>query len=158
MAGLMTHSAADVVRWLLINLGHGTRPSVGEEWPISMGKEPSSPDDAITVYATEGTNHGRTMPDGERQGNQGIQVRVRSGTGPRGFQKALALATALDGVYWATVTVPANTAGVYPVAAGTYSVQSVRNVGDVVGIGTEAPTSERQIFVFNAEVTLKQTA
>jgi len=79
MPGTLTHSPSDIVRQLLVNLALGVDPTTDEtsDWPIYESREPDLPDDCITVYNTADKLQGRTMTDGETQGQEGIQVRIR---------------------------------------------------------------------------------
>lgn len=146
-ANTLTHSPADVLRWLLVALGYGTDPDDGSAWPAFTGGEPGSPDAVITTYDTQGTDDGRSMIDGELFGNAGVQIRVRSATHAAGWVKADAIQTALaEAVYDETVHI----------GAATYLVHCVSGIGDVLALGKETPTSKRSLFTLNVTVSLKQ--
>lgn len=143
----MTHSPADVVRQLLVDLGLGTEPSAAGAWPVYATGEPASPDAVITVYDTAGTNDGRSMVSGELFGHAGVQVRVRAATHAAGWTKADTVQEALaEDVYQRTVHV----------GAATYLVHSLNRIGDVLAIGKESPTSKRSVFTLNMVVSVKQ--
>ena len=143
---LTTHSPADVIRWALIALGMGSDPGVNNSWPIFSDREPTSPDELITVYNTAGTNDGRVMA-GEVQGPRGIQVRVRSKTPQAGWMKADSIRTALaESLYRMTLTI----------GAAQYLVQSVSKIGNILALGKESPTSQRNLFTINAVTTITQ--
>ena len=153
MTGSLSHSQADIVAQLLIDLGFGTDPTLDGIWPIYVTEEPNSPDNVITVYDTVGTSDGRTQFDGEMQEHHGILIRVRSTTYPIGRTKARAIAVGLD------ETVLRDTVGVASVlGTGTaqYFVDSVSRKGDVISLGKESPNSKRTIFTINATVTLRE--
>ena len=96
MSGALTHSPAEIVRNLLVNMGAGTLPAAGGSWPISCDQRLDTPDNAITINDTDGRKDGRSMPTGEVFEHPGIQIEVRSGVRGTGFTKAKAIATLLD--------------------------------------------------------------
>jgi hypothetical protein len=146
MANTLTHSPADIIRWLLVSLGLGSDPDEGAPWPVYAAGEPNAPDNVITVYDTAGTDDGRSMIDGEVMGHNGVQIRVRSTTHPVGYAKADAVWTALcEEVYDNTVTID----GV------SYLVHSVNKIGDVLALGKEVPASKRSLFTINAVVSVR---
>lgn len=147
MPGALTHSPADVLRWLLIDLGQGSDPADGAAWPVFASAEPDSPDSCLTVYDTAGRDSGRSHPDGERAEHHGVQVRVRATSHREGYQKARAIALALDqDVYRDTVVI----------GDDAYRVWSVSRTGDVLVLGTNIPGSKRHLFTVNAVVSLRQ--
>lgn len=160
MPGTLTHSPADVIRRVLIDLGHGVDPTDGGSWPIFVSSEPTTPDSAITVYDTAGRKDGRIMFNGRQHIFHGIQVRVRALKFETGYNKANAIAVALDeDIRLRTVTLndPTGT------STTTYTVYSVSRDSDVLPIGTErpretqAPISRRQIFTINASVMVEES-
>lgn len=149
MPGALNHSPADVIRRLLIALGHGADPpesDVTSTWPITVGGDPSVPDRLITLVDTAGKDSGRTMTDGEVQEHHGIQIQVRSPDYQDGYDKAREVAVGLDGVYWRTVSI----------GSSTYEVQSVGRTGDVVYSGKEFLKTKRALFTINALVMVRQ--
>ena len=56
-SGDLDHSTADIVRYLLIALGHGTLPPA-TDWPIYEGAEPTAPDALVTTYNVTGVDGG----------------------------------------------------------------------------------------------------
>jgi hypothetical protein len=104
MPGPLLHSPADVIRHLLVAIGQGSHPTEtgagNGPWPVYESKEPSRPDEVLTVQDAAGVPQGRTMFDGEVQGRDGFQVRVRAADKVAAFAKANAVAEALaKGVY-----------------------------------------------------------
>lgn len=148
MTGSLTHSPADVVRQLLIDLGHGTIPSGGGSWPVFVSQEPNSPDSVITVYDTTERQDGRTMVDGERQEHEGIQVRIRDPDHAGGYTKAHAIAIALD-----TFASPTSVT----IGSSVYQLWAATRVSGPIALGKETPNSKRNLFTINATVTLRQT-
>lgn len=141
----MTHSPADIIRTLLITLGLGVDPDSAGQWPIFSDREPTAPDEVITVYNTQGRSDGRVM-EGEVQGPRGIQVRLRSKTPQSGWEKADAIRTALAESIYRNIVV---------VGAVRYLVQSVAKIGDVIALGKDSTNSQRNLFTINAVTTIR---
>lgn len=143
------HSPADVLRYLLVQMGHGDYPSLTGQnvtWPTFVSVEPSKPDNVVTVYNTTGTNDGRIQFTGEQSRHYGIQVRVRSATYGVGYAKAKRLAVAMaEDIYGEEVVI----------GASSYTVNCLAKVGDVLELGKELPDSKRNIFVINALMSVK---
>lgn len=148
MSGSLTHSPADIVRKLLIDLGLGTTPSAAGAWPVHTAHEPNEPDSAITVIGASPRDNGRVMIDGERQEKPGFQVRVRDANYSNGATKARAIAIALDeSVNLTSVTI----------GSSVYLVQSISRTSGILPFGEEKPESRRSIFTINAVASLRQT-
>ena len=145
------HSPADVVRWLIVQLGLGTNPTLDplQPWPVYDTVEPSTPDSCITVNDTLGMDSGRSFPDGALDSHYGFQVRIRSGDKPSGYLKASNIRRTLaEGVYATRVTPP------IPIGSqARYLVHCVSKVGQVLPLGFERGT-RRQLFTLNAMVAL----
>lgn len=148
MAGALTHSPADVIRYLLIDEGLGTLPSVSGSWPVYAANEPDTPDNCITVYHTSNTIHGREMTAGETQEHEGVQIRIRSAGHNTGYVKADTIKRALDtSVSWNTVTI-----------SGTdYLVHAVHRTTGVLSLGKDLTNSRRDLFTINAVASLRQS-
>jgi Bacteriophage minor capsid protein len=144
--GLLSHAPAQILRRVLVAQGHGADPPAGP-WPCYCPMEPDQPDNCVTVAGTAGTDHGRTMIDGERQEFHGVQVRVRASDPLTGYAKARALAVALDGLLRVAVTL-----GTTP-----YLLHAVTRTSDVLELGTDAPRSKRHLYTINARFTVRQT-
>jgi Bacteriophage minor capsid protein len=147
MANTLTHSPAQVVAQMLVDLGLGTAGGGGSAWPVHHSSEPDTPDEVVTVYDTAGLDHGRSMIDGDLMGPSGFQVRVRSKNHATGWLKADAIQTTLASLYQRTVRVEAT----------LYKVHAVVRIGDVLSLGKETPTSSRRLFTVNGSVYLKAT-
>ena len=146
MAGTLTHSPADVLRRVLIALAQGTDPSDNGAWPIYASREPNLPDNAITVYDTQGRDDGRRQTDGERMEHFGFQVRTRAIDFPTGYTKARAVAVVMDkNIYDEAVTLDST----------NYLLHSVSRTTDVLYIGDD-PASRRALFTVNGVLTVKQ--
>lgn len=146
MSGSLTHSPAEIIRQLLIDLGVGTASG---SWPVKFATEPDNPDNVITVYNAAGRSSGRVQNGGERQEHHGFQVRVRSTSESVGYVKARVIAVALDeNVLLTTVTVDSS----------TYRIQSISRTGDVISLGKNHPTTNLNLFTINALASLRQTS
>ncbi len=148
MSSTTTHSPADVIRYLLVAAGHGTLPSTGGAWPASMGNEPSSPDNCVTLYNTTGTTDGRSMVGGELFIHEGFQVRVRATTEAVGWAKAKAILEYL-----------AETVKNTPITIGSssYVVYACTRFTPILSLGRESGTS-RRLFTIDAVVSMRQSA
>ena len=148
MSGALAHSPADILRYLLIDLGHGTLPSDGALWPIYESQEPNLPDNVITTYNTTNVHQGRVMSDGEVQERYGIQIRVRATTELIAFVKSQAITISLDqDVYLKGVTI--NGSG--------YLVHAVSRISGPMSIGKETPDSKRDLFTINVTAAIRQS-
>ena len=148
MAGTLTHSPADVLRWALVALGVAADPEADAAWPAYVSREPSLPDDCLTVQGAEGVLDGFNMPAKDVSEHHGCQVRVRARLYEQGRAKARAVCLALDGMHRLAVSV---TAG----GAATYRVTG-RRTGDVIE-GRPETFSDRETFFINALLDVTQT-
>lgn len=147
MAGALNHSPADVVRRLLIQLGHGVDPPTNA-WPVYASRIPSSPDAVVRVTETADRDQGRRMNDGERAEMHGVQIMVRHAEYATGFAKAREIARSLDvDVYDETVTI----------SGAVYNVHQVSRTTGVLSLGDE-PETKRSLFTVNVDVSLRQTS
>lgn len=144
-------SPADIVRHLMINLNLGVLPSTRSSgdptWPIFSDKEPSVPDDCITVKDTTGTSDGRRMVDGFPQAHFGLQVRVRAVDKNAGWRKAVAIRTLLSTSVRMTAVA---------IGSDTYNVAAVTHMGQVIPLGDETPQSKRKVFTLNMTAAITQ--
>ena len=148
MPNTLNHSPADISRYALVALGLGTHPDDGEDWPINATSERESPDNTITVYDTAGTSDGRTMTEGELQGHDGIQVRVRCTDERTGRRKMEAIQAALaETIRNTQVTVDDN----------LYLIHCFSRIDGIIPLGKErSPISSRRVFTNNAMVVITQ--
>lgn len=148
MSGSLTHSPSQVIRQLLVDLGHGTLPSAAGSWPIGVAEDADSPPSAIWVRGTESRLHGRRMSDGQYYERYGFQVLVRDTRYEDGQTKARAIAIAMDtNVRQAAVTI----------SSSTYIVHVISRSGGVLDLGKERSTS-RHLFSINALAAIEQAA
>lgn len=150
MAGRLYHGPGDVLRFALIADGVGTLPSAGGAWPVEYPREPTSPDEVVTVRNTAGVQEGLTGPDEERQEHHGVQIRIRAREPRSGWDKANAVAVRLDKIRNVDVTVPNPS----PAAATVYRLLAITR-GDVIDLGKEVGTSDRNVYTINALVDLE---
>jgi hypothetical protein len=142
MPGTLTHSPADIIAQLLVDIGYGIDPTANGAWPIFTDVEPDLPDNCITCGDTSGQLQGRFMFDGKVQGMDGVQVRVRGATQPIAFVKANAIAEALSAVYQKIVHL----------GGSNYEVHSISRTSFVESRGKDAPSSKRSLFFINCLV------
>lgn len=147
MADLFSHQVSDIVAELLKDLSVGVIRGTAGDWPISVGKEQSSPDNVITVSDTEAKPMGRLQTNGEQLSYPGIQIRVRGNTERVAFIKALQIATKLDrNVRHNTVTIDSS----------VYCVASISRIPGIIYLGTQSNISQRGLFTLNAYTVISQ--
>ncbi len=147
MSGSLTHSPAQIISQLLIDLTLGTAPVDSGSWPVFYAGEPDSPDSVITVYDSVGRQDGRIQVDGEQQEHHGFQVRVKATKHTVGYTKARAIAISLDeDVQLNSVTI----------SGSVYVVYAISRTGDVLSLGKNHPTGNFNLFTINAVVALRQ--
>lgn len=145
MSNALTHSPADVVRYLLIDLGIGTDPEDEGSWPIFCDGEGDTPDNVITIYNTSGAVQGDVHYNGEVQEHQGLQFRIRGGTSVIAWGKTEALKTKVD------QDVNGN---VVTIDAVQYEVYCIARTGTVIALGKV--DGKRYVYTLNATVSLRQ--
>jgi hypothetical protein len=149
MTGTLTHTAADVIRYLLIDLSLGTLPTASSSWPISVGSEPDRPDSSITIYNETPISQGRHQIDGEIQERPGFQVRIRAGDQNTAHAKADAIRNAID----KTIVLSQVT-----ISSSVYLIYSISRTSGPIYLGKDVPNSERHLITINATVALKQSS
>ena len=144
----LTHSLAEIMQQLLIDLNLGTMPGPPHgTWPVFATGEPTDPEDVISVRDTQGIQFGRHMGDGEFYEDQGAIIRVRAATHVAARTKIFAITDALDKTVYRT----------YVTVGGIgYCVHSVQRTGRPIPIGKESPVSRRTVFVLNVLVSVKE--
>lgn len=152
MTGALTHSAAVIIQQLLIDLGLGTDPGDDDDWPVYAYRAPDTPDEMISVHNTTGIHQGRLQINGEVVERYGFNIAIRDNVPETGYEKARAIAVALDeSVNLRTVTITE----VVGTATQAYTVYSISRASGPIDAGRE-PTSGRNLFTINATVALKQ--
>jgi hypothetical protein len=149
----VNHSPAQIVRRLLIGLGLGSDVDAGGqpegEWPVYDNDEPDRPDNTVTLFDYDGPDEGSTQPDGEMQGLDALQIRVRCKTKIAGWRKAYEIKQAIE-------KSPLVGGQAYNVNVGIettwYKIHCFSRISNVIPLGKETPTSTRKIFVVNCLV------
>ncbi len=149
----LTHSPAEIIRAVLLQLGLGTDPTpwasgIGNPWPVFASGEPNTPDDCITCYDTVGVDHGQSMVDLELYVHYGVQIRVRSNDHRTGWVKANDVREQASKFGQQSITIDGS----------VYLVWAVAKMGQVLPIGKETPTSKRSLFTLNCQPAVDQTA
>ena len=149
MPGVLTHSPSDIVRQLLVNLNLGVDSTTDttSDWPIYESREPDLPDDCITIYNTADKLQGRTQNDGETQGQEGIQIRVRSTDPVNGQLKARSILVAIDTQVLQSVV---NLEG------RSYRIPALNRTTGVLSLFKEVPTTKRNLYTINATAAIRQ--
>lgn len=146
MSELLNDLPSRIVQKLLAELSLGTLPSSNGNWPVHCNKEPSSPDNAITLYDQEGVTQGRLQVTGQVVSFPGIQFRIRGEDQNTAQAKAISLRNALDTLVPRTVTVEGS----------RYLVNAVHRTGNLISLGRENPTTtNRYLFTLNSTVTIE---
>ena len=146
-------SPAEIVRQLLIDLGVGVGLAADGytplgAWPVYTDVEPTTPDNALTVYDTTPRSRARSMIDGEQVMGWGVQVRVRATDKPTGRDKAEAVRIAFnETVYHNAVYYNSHVYVVYT-ASRT----------NLLRLGLDGSASKRFLHTVNTEVTLREIA
>ena len=147
MSTLLTHSPADVIRWLLINNGQGSDPDLGQAWPIYASSEPTGPDNCLTVYDLQGTEDGREHHGGEILEHPGWQVRVRAQDHRTGWTKLNAVRVWMSETACMEVVTIEGTADL---------VWAFTRIGNVIPLGTDVAKTKRHLFTLNGTVPIQQ--
>jgi len=147
MSTRLSHTPADIIRWLLIDLGVGTEPEDEGDWPIYAGNEPNLPDPLIIVYDTSGITQGRIQRTGETVEHHGIQFQIRGVDYPTTWTKADELRQVIDEqVKYSKLTVDDS----------KYTIHAITRQSGPIALGKEQGT-HRFLFTLNAIVSLCET-
>lgn len=144
----LNHTAAEIVRRVLVDLGVGTSRANSLPWSAYYGSLPPTPDDVLAVLTTTGKSDGRAMVDGRLWTHYGFQVTVRSAKESDGARKADEVRTTLAmGAYDVPVTLDST----------HYLVHCFSGLGQVLPLGPETQGGRgRYLFTVNGLVTVKQ--
>ena len=145
---VLPDSTADIIRWLLVNLGVGTNTSLNQAWPLYVSNEPTMPDNVITFHDTQGRSDGRSQIDGEIFTHYGFQAMIRSKDHPTGWTKG-------DQLLYYLSRVVLNNSVQHPVSLVNYHVVCVTHIGSVMSLGTDE-SSRRSLFSLNAACSLRR--
>ncbi len=151
MSGILTHTVDQIVRQLLIDLGHGS--DGGASWPVYAVQMPDTPDECIGVLDQVGVGRGRFQIGGEQQKMHGIQILMRAADMQTANVKANAIEIALsEDVHLASVTVTD------PQGYGTATQQYIiYNISWRSGpFPLHEPTSDRKLRSLNVLVNVRE--
>lgn len=105
----LEHTPAEIIRRLLLTLGHGTDPDTGSgEWLLFHNQMPEAQDKEICVYNTQPIDQGKTM-QGDKHLRRGISISVRARGSNESITKAELIAVSLDTISRSYVTIGATT-------------------------------------------------
>lgn len=144
----MNHSAADIVRHVMIELGLGSLPDPADplDWPIFVGQEPNMPDRVMTLYDTAGNLQGRIQTTGEHVQHRGFQVMLRELSSHAGMAKMLTVEKALNEEVKRLSIVIQNPTGTDDSA---YLVHSISQKSGIIPLGADQENSDRYLFTLN---------
>lgn len=168
MPGLLFHSAATVIKYLLVANGHGSLALSSVSWPIIVGTMPPTPDEAIAIYSRNIFHKGKTHKDGEVQEVYGVDLRLRASEYALGDFKILSIMNFLDKVGGMSVNIPTTISVGIDIPGADYRILSFsRNIslrGAPNHLGKErrqdaatdiVSVSNREIFTFSGKVNLR---
>lgn len=147
LSDVHTHSPAQVLRQLLVDLGYGSDPplsGIAPSWAIYATNEPPDPDETICIVDTIGLNGGRLANGEIAAPRPGVQVRVRSREHIAGWQRAYAIQQALALEIYQKVV---------HLGTANYLVWAIVNIGNI--LPSREPDSNRRIFTINPLMVLK---
>lgn len=144
----MTHSPADLTRYLLIQLGFGTLPTTNQNWPIMAEYEQDLPDNMMTLYTITSKDEGRvSVDDRASQTLERFQLRVRAKDHKTGWKKIDDVSNAFNAVLNVGVVI----------GSSSYLVYSIVDTDDPVPAGPkDTPNSKRNVFTMNGGVRARQ--
>ena len=146
----LTHSPANIVRWLLVNAAQATTPISNGLWPAFHSSEPNMPDNCITVYNNgTGLVQGTTNTDNEIQEHYGIQVKVRSSNPETCYSKMQALCNYMDRQVNASSVTVSDDYG-----TSTYVVHALTRVGTIMDLGKDVSEGKRNTMTANYNASI----
>lgn len=144
------HSPAYVLRTLLIELGVGVEPIIGNTttaWQAFTSNEPDLPDNCITTTDTAGRLDGRLAISGETVEHYGVQIKIRSSDFHVGWRKANEISTVLDeAVYDETLVID----------SAQYQIHAVTKSGGIANLGRDRPNGNRSLFTLNVTIDIQR--
>ncbi len=124
---MINHSPSDIIRFYMIRLGLGTRPSANSAWPIFSNELPNSPDDAISITDSTGYMDDRRMRTGFQLEHPGLHMLVRSTDQEVANKKAQDITHLFEVTFKQRVTI----------GTTTYTIQNISRKTNVVSLGAE---------------------
>lgn len=151
----MNHPASQILLVWLRSQSLLVEPSSvdphNQNWPGFRSLMPEDPDEAVALYDYGAIKDGRLIAGGEVILHPSVNFRIRATQYNTGWDKAEALALALDGIV--------NDATVL-VETTNYTIQAVSRLGGTLHNGLEEAAGRgnrrRHIFTFNVQSTIKQ--
>lgn len=143
-------SPAEILGQWLINLAIAADPDTSnDDWPVYYGHLPDetdTPDNAISIYDTGGTDDGRTMVDGVRAEHPGFQVRLRASSYKIGYEKISGIQATMEG----TLRTPVSLGG------RTWLIENISLTGTIISLGVDRDKLRRDHFTLNGLLTLSE--
>lgn len=152
MSTPLSHGVNRIIAQLLIDLGVGVAVPTDEtellsDWTTFVGMEPTSPDNCLTVYSTQGVDGPREMY-GTLHTKHGFQVRIRAATQEAGELKGHEVRRQLaENVNQRQVSV------VDTLATVSYVLPCIARIGQLLDNGRE-PHTNRRIYTLNATASI----
>lgn len=147
MSDTLTHSPADILRYMLIDLGLGTLPTDAGSWPVFATFEADTPDNAITTYNEAPIHLGRSQISGLVYERYGMQIAVRAVDNNTGWNKIYTIAATLDqSVYEYHISI----------SSSTYTVHSCSRSSGPIDAGKGKPVSKRNLFTLNITAMINE--
>lgn len=149
MTGSLVHSPAQILRKLLIDLGLGSMPDPTTTiiWPIFAESMPSSPDNLICTYTTQGVLQGSSMVDGEVQESYGFMIKVSTAVDRDGWSMASLIVNKIDKEVNRTTVI---------IDAFSYLVHSMRRTSSILNLGKGVPANKQNAYTINGTMTITQ--
>jgi hypothetical protein len=137
----ITHSPAEIMAQLLVDLGMATGPGGSGSWPVFKTGITDKPDDCIAVTDTAGIDDGAFLgPGATTEQHYGVQIMVRAATHPRCWVKTEAIRQALRAMD--------NMKTVW-IGAASYTLPAVCRLAPPTVIGKDRPDSTRVLMSLN---------
>lgn len=97
--GSLPDSPAMILQYALVAGGLGImQNNTNTNWQITRGKELERPENVVTIYNEDPEIFDRTMPDGEVQEYEGVNIRVRGFLDEEAWEKVNAINVFLAGL------------------------------------------------------------
>lgn len=151
MTSQLSHSPADVLAQLIVQLGLGGDPEDDPlpDWPVYPTKEPNLPDRVIAVFDTMGVSFGYSSNTGNQYYKAGFQLSVRAEYPNVSYAKTEAVASYLN-------KNPAAKLVEVSLGSSSYCVEVVTCGITIPMPRTDTPTSKRAKHVVNGYITLTE--
>jgi len=121
---------ARIVRDFLVEEGVGFDYSTGTDWAIATQKTPKLPHNAITVFDEAALKRDRPHSGTEVREDPVVSIMVRSEDHKEGFDKAIEVQTALDGLDYWTWTGDSDEGGQTVLISKTFRTRGIYQLGE----------------------------